>query len=105
VSNRWRTSGVGGGNWIGDKRRPCRSDSRQAGPPPPREHQTPRNAVPPRDLRHHRAGRQRLLDDPHLVVARPATATLNPSQNLYPHQPTLRLATCFLKSRSPNKTV
>src|SRR6202040_439821 len=70
----------------------CRSGSRQAGPPPPREHQTRRNAVPPRDLRHHRAGRQRLLDDPHLVVARPATATLNPTQNLYPHQPTLRLA-------------
>jgi hypothetical protein len=37
--------------------------------------------VPPRDLRHHRAGRQRLLDDPHLIVARPATATLNPAQN------------------------
>src|SRR6266481_2870386 len=59
---------------------------------PPREHQTRRNAVPSRDLRHHRAGCQRLLDDPHLVVARPATATLNPAQNFYPHQPTLRLA-------------
>src|SRR6266446_3805718 len=52
-----------------DKARSCRSDSRQAGTPPPREHQTRRNAVPPRDLRHHRAGRQRLLDDPHLAVA------------------------------------
>jgi transposase len=30
--------------------------------------------------------------DPHLIVARPATAPLNPAQNLYPHQPTLRLA-------------
>ncbi len=74
-----------------DKARSRRSDSRQAGPPPPREHQTRRNAVPPRDLRHHRAGRQRLLDDPHLIVARPATATHNPIQNLYPHLPTLRL--------------
>jgi hypothetical protein len=48
--------------------------------------------VPPRDLRHNRAGRQGLFDDPHLIVARPATTTLNLAQNLYPHLPTLRLA-------------
>ena len=75
-----------------DKLRSRRNDTRQASPPPPREHQTRRNAVSPRDLRHHRAGRQRLFDDPHLIVARPAAATLNPAQNLYPHLPTLRLA-------------
>ena len=75
-----------------DKPRSRRNDTRQASPPPPREHQTRRNAVSPRDLRHHRAGRQRLFDDPHLIVARPAAATLNPAQNLYPHLPTLRLA-------------
>jgi hypothetical protein len=46
----------------------------------------------PRDLRHHRAGRKGLFDHPHLIVARPATATFNPAQNLYPHLPTLRLA-------------
>src|SRR5206468_3461243 len=75
-----------------DKLRSRRNDTRQARPPPPREHQTRRNAVPPRDLRHNRAGRQRLFDDPHLIVARPATTTLNPAQDLYPHLPTLRLA-------------
>jgi transposase len=48
--------------------------------------------VPLRDLRHHRARRQRFFDDPHLIVARPATTTLNTAQNLYPHLPTLRLA-------------
>jgi hypothetical protein len=46
-------------------------------------------------------GRQRLLDDPHLVVARPATATLNPVQNFYPHQPTSRLA---LKPHASSQT-
>ncbi|WP_413992457.1 DUF1643 domain-containing protein [Labrys okinawensis] len=45
-----------------------------------------------RDLRHHRARRQRLFNDPHLLVARPATAALNSAQNFNPHQPTLRLA-------------
>src|ERR1700722_18742590 len=74
------------------KPRSRRSRGRQTGSSPPREHQTCRNTVPPRDLRHHRAGRKRFLDDPHLVVARPATTTLNPAQNLYPHLPTLRLA-------------
>ncbi len=48
--------------------------------------------MPPRDLRHNRAGRQRLFNDPHLIVARPAATTLNPAQNLYSHLPTLRLA-------------
>jgi hypothetical protein len=67
-----------------------RSSNRRANPPP-RDHQTGRNAVPSRDLRHHCPGRQR-LDDPHLVVARPATPTLNPAQNFCPHQPTLGLA-------------
>src|SRR5260370_4073088 len=89
--NRSDAFGCSRGDPNRDKARSRRSDSRQAGPPPPREHQTRRNAGPSRDLRHHRAGRQRLLDDPHLIVARPATATLNPAQNLYPHQPTLRL--------------
>src|ERR1700692_550050 len=84
-----------------DEARPPRSDSRQAGPPPPREHQTRRNAVPPRDLRHHRAGRQRLLDDTHLIVERQATATLTPATNIYTHQPTLRLA---LKAHASSET-
>jgi hypothetical protein len=39
--------------------------------------------------------------DPHLIVARPATAPLNPAQNLYSHQPTLRLA---LKPHASSET-
>jgi hypothetical protein len=92
---RWRLDRLDAfcrGDLHRNKVRSRRSDSRQAGPPPPCEHQTRRNAVPPRDLRHNRARRQRLLNDPHLIVARPATATLNPAQNFYPHLPTLRLA-------------
>src|SRR5258705_8953871 len=99
--NRSEAFGRSRGDLNRDKARSRRSDSRQPSPPPPREHQTRRNAVPPRDLRHHRAGRQRLLDDSHLIVARPATATLNPAQNLYPHQPTLRLALKPHVSRKP----
>ena len=45
-----------------------------------------------RGRRHHRARHQRLLDDPHLIVARTATVTFNPAQNFYPHQLTFRLA-------------
>src|SRR5206468_6129427 len=90
--NRWNAFGRTRGELNRDKLRSRRNDTRQARPPPPREHQTRRNAVPPRDLRHNRAGRQRLFDDPHLIVARPATTTLNPAQDLYPHLPTLRLA-------------
>jgi len=89
--NRSDAFGHSRGDLNRDKARSRRSDRRQASPPPPREHQTGRNAVPSRDLRHHCPGRQRLLDDPHLVVARPATATLNSAQNFYPHQPTLKL--------------
>lgn len=48
--------------------------------------------VPSRDLRHDRARRQRLLDNLHLLVARPAPPTLDAVENLNPHQPTLRLA-------------
>src|SRR6202022_899768 len=99
--NRSDAFGRSRGDLNRDKARSRRSDSRQASSPPPREHQTRRNAVPPRDLRPPRAGRQRLLDDPHLIVARPATATLNPAQNLYPHQPTLRLA---LKPHASSET-
>ena len=57
--------------------------------------------MPPRDFRHNRAGRQRLFDDPHLIVARPATTTLNPAQNFYPHLPTLRLALKLDPRRTP----
>src|ERR1700722_10549528 len=99
--NRSDAFGRSRGDLNRDKPRSRRSGSRQASPPPPREHQTRRNAVPPRDLGHHRARRQRLLDDPHLVVARPATTTLNPAQNLYPHQPTLRLALKPMLRRNP----
>jgi hypothetical protein len=62
--------------------------------------------VPLRDLRHHRAGRQRFLDDPHLIVARPATAPLNPAQNLYPASTDLKAslkATCFVGNLPLNK--
>ena len=90
--NRWDAFGRSRGELNRDKPRSRRNDTRQASPPRPRKHQTRRNAVPPRDLRHNRAGRQRPFDDPHLIVARPATTTLNPVQNFYPHLPTLRLA-------------
>src|SRR5215211_4691115 len=90
--NRSEAFGGSRGDLNRGQARSRRSDNREASPPPPREHQTRRNAVPPRDFRHHRAAHQRLPDDPHLIVARPATATLNPAQNLYPHQPTIRLA-------------
>jgi hypothetical protein len=46
------------------------------------------------------------LDDPHLIVARPATPPLNPVQNLYPHQTDLKVslkATCFRGNLSLNK--
>src|ERR1700689_1692053 len=66
--NRCDAFGGNRGQLNRDKPRSRRSDTRQASPPPPREHQTRRNAVPPRDLRHNRAGRQRLFDDPHLIV-------------------------------------
>jgi hypothetical protein len=52
----------GRGNLNQDSRGPVEA----AVAPPQCEHQTSRNTLPPRDLRHHRAGRRRLLDDPHL---------------------------------------
>src|SRR5258708_12914786 len=73
------------------KTRWARSFRRQSNLPPPREHQTRRNSVSARDLRHHSAWDQSLLNDPHLLVARPATSPLNAAQNFNSHKPPLTL--------------
>src|SRR5258707_926821 len=54
------------------------------------------NAIAARNLRHLRPWRQRLLDDPRLVILRPAPSPLQPAQNLDPH----RLMTLKLDLRS-----
>src|SRR6202035_2383899 len=62
----------------------------------PGEHHARRNAIAARNLRHLRPWRQRLLDDPRLVILRPAPPPLQPAQNLDPH----RLMTLKLDLRS-----
>src|ERR1700729_2586082 len=69
----------------------------------PGEHHARRNAIAARNLRYLRPWRQRLLDDPRLVILRPAPPPLQPAQNLDPH----RLMTLKLDLRShasPNTT-
>ena len=62
----------------------------------PGEHHARRHPVATRNLRHLRPRRQRLLDNPHLVVMRPAPSPLNPVQYLDTH----RLMTLKLDLRS-----
>ncbi|MGY3461697.1 hypothetical protein ACVWW5_007147 [Bradyrhizobium sp. LM3.4] len=62
----------------------------------PGKHQAGRYSVATRNLSHLRARRQRLLDNPCLVVLRPAPPPLQPAQNLDPH----RLMTLKLDLRS-----
>jgi hypothetical protein len=62
----------------------------------------PLPAIAPRNLRHLRPWRQRLLDDPRLVILRPASPPLQRAQNLDPHRPmTLELD---LRSRASRNT-
>src|ERR1700741_3424549 len=62
----------------------------------PGEHHARRNAIAACNLRHLRPWRQRLLDNPRLVIMRPAPPPLQPAQNLDPH----RLMTLKLNLRS-----
>ncbi len=61
---------------------------RSTGGAPPAEQLLRRQPVTPGDLRHHRTRRQRLLDDPRLVVHRPAPTAADPVDDLHPpHRP------------------
>src|SRR6478736_5949860 len=64
--------------------------------PTPGEHHARRYPVATRNLSHLRARRQSLLDNPRLVILRPAPTPLQPAQNLDPH----RLMTLKLDLRS-----
>ena len=80
--------------------------------PTPREEQALSHAVPPGDFAHHGPRRQRLFDDPSLLVLAPAPAALDP-ENLPIHLcVTLRLAlrshpsrTRSPRARRPPRTV
>ena len=58
---------------------------------PPREQLLRRQPVPSRDLLHHGPRRQRLLDEPRLVVSRELPATAVPRDHLDPTNRGLRL--------------
>jgi hypothetical protein len=64
--------------------------------PTPGEHHARRNSIAACNLSHLCARRQRFLDDPHLVVMRPAPPPLDPAQYLDTH----RLMTLKLDLRS-----
>jgi hypothetical protein len=64
--------------------------------PTPGEHQARRDTVATRNFSHLPARRPRLLDNPRLIILRPALTPLQPAQNLHPH----RLITLKLDLRS-----
>ena len=54
-----------------------------------------------RDLRRHRAGRQRLRNDPSLVVHGPTPPPARPRDHLDPTNPSLRLKTMLEHTHKP----
>jgi hypothetical protein len=86
--------------WHGPLGRPCLSA--------PGEHRARRNAIAARNLRHLRPWCQRLLDDPRLVILRPAPAAAPPRPKPRPASPDdlkARLkVTRFAKYHTSDKT-